>query len=208
MNPASNNTCTCKTTALSSNEIAIQFLVGGIAATCRDVYGLLQRSRQFRNCVIESLAAVPFQGFFWECMPVTTAQLQREFECVVVNAPVLLRPPDSQAFSQYFHGIDHDCSVVVFSNLGKDASLVVPTPAGPDTWYGHLGQFIRNADPAQVHELWRRVGAEMLGSVDRNPLWLSTSGAGISWLHMRLDTFPKYYMYKPYRNAASEHWRQ
>jgi hypothetical protein len=31
------------------------------------------------------------------------------------------------------------------------------------------------------------------------PVWLSTSGLGIYWLHFRLDTVPKYYTYAPYK---------
>ena len=34
------------------------------------------------------------------------------------------------------------------------------------------------------------------------PVWLSTAGAGVSWLHVRLDDRPKYYGYAPYREAA------
>jgi hypothetical protein len=29
--------------------------------------------------------------------------------------------------------------------------------------------------------------------------WLSTSGLGVSWLHMRLDSTPKYYNWQPYK---------
>jgi hypothetical protein len=28
---------------------------------------------------------------------------------------------------------------------------------------------------------------------------LSTAGAGVSWLHVRLDDHPKYYSYEPYQ---------
>jgi hypothetical protein len=31
------------------------------------------------------------------------------------------------------------------------------------------------------------------------PIWLSTAGDGIAWLHVRLDSRPKYYSYGPYR---------
>ena len=31
------------------------------------------------------------------------------------------------------------------------------------------------------------------------PLWLSTSGAGVAWLHVRLDDRPKYIQHAPYR---------
>ena len=31
------------------------------------------------------------------------------------------------------------------------------------------------------------------------PAWVSTSGLGVSWLHIRIDTRPKYYSYAPFR---------
>ena len=33
-------------------------------------------------------------------------------------------------------------------------------------------------------------------------LWVSTSGLGVYWLHVRLDSYPKYYQHAPYKNAA------
>jgi hypothetical protein len=29
-------------------------------------------------------------------------------------------------------------------------------------------------------------------------MWLSTSGLGVAWLHIRLDSTPKYYQHQPY----------
>lgn len=31
------------------------------------------------------------------------------------------------------------------------------------------------------------------------PIWLSTSGLGVYWLHVRLDTRPKYYNHDEYK---------
>jgi hypothetical protein len=36
----------------------------------------------------------------------------------------------------------------------------------------------------------------------KEPLWLSTAGQGVFWLHVRLDRYPKYYNHAPYRHAA------
>jgi hypothetical protein len=33
------------------------------------------------------------------------------------------------------------------------------------------------------------------------PIWLSTAGMGVAWLHIRLDERPKYYSHKPYAVA-------
>jgi hypothetical protein len=31
-----------------------------------------------------------------------------------------------------------------------------------------------------------------------NRFWISTSGLGVPWVHVRLDRYPKYYQYGPY----------
>ena len=57
---------------------------------------------------------------------------------------------------------------------------------------------------AQADRFLRAAGEavlERVGSGRMLPLWVSTSGAGVYWLHLRLDSFPKYYTHAPYRNT-------
>ena len=68
--------------------------------------------------------------------------------------------------------------------------------------YGHLAAFVREAPQAQRHTLWQVVGAALDERIGVRPTWLSTSGLGVSWLHVRLDSRPKYYQYEPYRVAG------
>ena len=65
--------------------------------------------------------------------------------------------------------------------------------------YGHLAAFVRLAPERQRQALWQSVGEAMARRVSTKPVWLSTAGAGVSWLHLRLDDKPKYYGYAPYR---------
>ena len=46
------------------------------------------------------------------------------------------------------------------------------------------------------------VGGAVQRRLGTKPVWLSTAGAGVSWLHVRLDDRPKYYGYAPYRQAT------
>ena len=41
----------------------------------------------------------------------------------------------------------------------------------------------------------------MIRRLGTAPVWLSTAGAGVSWLHVRLGDRPKYYGHAPYRQA-------
>jgi len=77
--------------------------------------------------------------------------------------------------------------------------LVVPRPLGQPSAYGHIASFVREAPEAQKHLLWRLVGSLMEHQLGRDPVWLSTAGAGVSWLHVRMDQRPKYYGHAPYR---------
>ena len=76
--------------------------------------------------------------------------------------------------------------------------LVVPRPDGPPAAYGHLAAFVRQAPERQKHDLWPAVAAAMKARIGGDPVWLSTAGAGVPWLHVRLDNSPKYYGHRPY----------
>jgi hypothetical protein len=160
-----------------------------------------QHDADFRSLFMAVLADAPFAAFRWETPPITTATANRPFEFVLLDSPGLARNPDVDAFAEHFRGSARG-SVVEFPNLGNDALLVVPSPLGPLSAYGHLGAFVRQAPDVQRHALWEVVGAAMQRRLGSEPVWLSTAGAGVSWLHVRLDDRPKYYAYGPYRAAA------
>ena len=159
-----------------------------------------QGDADFRSFFLGLLADSPFSAFRWETPPITTATANRPFEFVLLDSPGLASNPDADAFAEHFSGLTD--GVVEFPNLGKDAIMVVPCPSGPSSAYGHLGAFVRQAPERQRHALWELIGAAMQRRLDSRPVWLSTAGAGVSWLHVRLDNRPKYYGYAPYREVA------
>jgi hypothetical protein len=50
----------------------------------------------------------------------------------------------------------------------------------------------------QVRALWRATAETLLDRISDTPTWLSTAGLGVIWLHLRLDSRPKYYSHRPY----------
>lgn len=166
-------------------------------ASVADVMRAWQVDAQFRTFFNSLLADSPFSAFRWETPSVTTATLSRPFEFVLLSSPGLARTPDAKAFAEHFGNARH--GVAVFANLGGDATMVVPIPLVDQTAYGHLAAFVRAAPEAQRHALWQSVGAALERRISAIPVWLSTAGAGVSWLHVRLDDRPKYYGYAPYR---------
>ena len=174
----------------------------GLPIPYRDVICYWREDEAFRSFFISLLANASFRAFRWETPPVTTSTAFREFEFVLLDAPGLDRAPDAQAFAEQFRLARRDCRALAFPNLGNDAVLVVPCPSGPTAAHVHLAAFVRQAPEGQVHELWRVVGEAMEARLGTEPTWLSTAGMGVSWLHVRLDSRPKYYGFSPYREAG------
>ena len=164
-----------------------------------EVVQLWQTDADFRTFFSELLAAAPYTAFRWETPPITAANVTRPFEFALLDSPGLAREPEPEAFAAHFEVRDPTETVVTFRNLGGDATLVVPCPIGAKSAYGQLAAFMREGPDAERHELWRRVGEAVQQRLGPKPLWLSTAGAGVAWLHVRLDDRPKYYGYRAYR---------
>jgi hypothetical protein len=169
----------------------------GRPATFADVIQGWQDNAAFRSYFNDLLVEAPFTAFRWESPPVTIATATRPFEFVLLNALGLDVHPDPEAFAEHFPvAID---GIAVFPNLGHDAVLIVPTPHADSGCYAHLAAFVRLAPQAQRDRLWQSVGKAMACKLDTRPIWLSTAGAGVAWLHVRIDHSPKYYHFAPYR---------
>lgn len=154
----------------------------------------------FRASLIRELRNASFAAYFWEMPPITRSSLERPFEFVLTEARALVgAAPDVTAFAEYFTRDDDGDGVVTFQNLGGDATLLAPCPFALPEAYVHLAAFVRGAPEAQVHALFRCLACEALSRVASEPMWISTAGAGVYWLHVRLDSRPKYYQYGPYR---------
>jgi len=165
---------------------------------------LLQNSVEFRNCVIASLRGAPHEAYFWECPPLTRETASAPFEWILEDSPQLAHVrPDQQAFSEH---LDDSTGIASFTNLGGDAQLIAPCRGKGTTPYAHLATFLRNAPPPQIHALFQSVGREIQSHTQTHhtPLWVSTSGLGVYWLHIRLDRHPKYYTHAPYRARPSQ----
>lgn len=174
---------------------------GGAPVRYQEVLQWWQSEEAFCAFFSALLSDAPWSAYRWETPPVTAATVDRDFEFVLVDSPALARCPDPDAFARHFDGSEGR-EVVTFPNLSGDAVLVVPCPSGPDVVYGHLAAFMREGTEVQKHALWRAVGSAVEGRLGERPLWLSTAGLGVPWLHVRVDARPKYYSYGPYRAGA------
>jgi hypothetical protein len=157
----------------------------------------------FRALFSSLLAEAPYRAYFWETPPITRSTVARGFEFVLVESPLLAgSAPDPEAFAGPFEAAGTGADVAAFANLGGDAFLVAPRPRTPDDTYPHLAAFVRTAPTAQRQAFWRAVGAAASDRLSDRPLWLSTNGLGVAWLHVRLDSRPKYYAFEAYRRSS------
>jgi hypothetical protein len=138
-----------------------------------------------------------FEGYFWEVKPVKTSNLADVFEFVLVSSDrIALRKPNPRPFLDFVQDASH---AIAFPNLGKNARLIAPAISGKPRQYAHISGFVRNAPEAQLLYFWQLVGSEFKNAINEDYRWLSTAGFGVSWLHVRIDTRPKYYRYKAYK---------
>jgi hypothetical protein len=180
--------------------LKIEINLGNSPMTYQVALDNWQNNASFREYFSRLLAEIPYSAFRWETPAVTIETADRPFECVLLDDPHLDRDVDAEAFSEHFNNAAPS-DIVEFANLGNDAILIVPCPAGDVEAYGHLAAFVRDAPQSQKQELWRTVGSAMQRRLGQRPVWLSTAGAGVAWLHVRLDDRPKYYGYREYCRA-------
>lgn len=165
----------------------------------REVVALWRDNPAFGCFFTSLLKEHPFEAFFWECPPVTVETQNKDFEFVLVESGALPGlKPDASTFKSQFMA-QKSKAVIAFPNLGGDAVLVVPAPIAEPGCYTHLAQFVRRAPGSQLKQFWETVGLQMQQRVSDEPVWLSTAGLGVSWLHLRLDSRPKYYRHEPYK---------
>ncbi len=174
-----------------------QILLGDTPLKFREVFELWRASVSFRSFYNKILTTSTFPAFYWEHPPMTSAELNNDYEFVLVNSSALaLIHSDPVPFEAKFR---EGHAAVRFPNLRADAELITPTPQGDDlSGYAHLARFVREGEGEQQQVFWQLVGATAEELIGQEACWLSTSGLGVHWLHVRFDKRPKYYTHRPY----------
>ena len=70
-----------------------------------------------------------------------------------------------------------------FKNLSGDTVLVIPVKP-----YSNIYQFAKNGSEREWLALFRRVVKNF-----KKGQYISTHGHGVSWLHIRIEDYPKYF---------------
>lgn len=192
---------TSEITVLDSDQTKYKISQNGKLMTSKEVIELLRNDNEFILFLNELLRNSPFEAYFWEVKPINLITFHEDFEFVLINSIALSKiKADNAAFSKYFESYKY---VTSFSNLGGDSRLIVPVELIDKNNYCHIAKFVRNAPEEQIITFWKLVIEEFSKSVDNKTKWLSTSGLGVHWLHVRIDSKPKYYNYLPYRKIIT-----
>ena len=153
-------------------------------------------------------------AFFWELPPTTfDAAGHVLFEMVTMRAPGLAGTiADLEPFRRHLESpgacSSRAAGATTFTNLGGDARLIAPCPASsvPADTYASIAPFLRGAPSAQLERFWTAVGTAVESTLQERggrPTWISTEGSGVAWLHVRLDSSPKYFHYAPFASAMA-----
>lgn len=189
---------------------ALRFSAAGAGAvTVAEGLAMLAAGGALERATLRALegAARRMGAFFWEFPPFAAPRRGPgggRFEFVLTPAPALEGvAADEGAFAEHLRRACGAGGVAAFDNLGGDARLVAPCSApGADAGaYAHAAAFFARAPAGQRSALLRAAAREALREVERAggaPRWLSTSGLGVSWLHVRVDARPKYYVHRAY----------
>ena len=188
----------------TANGLEITLFNNDNAISFETLFHALADDVGFISWYTELLAGCNLVSYFWEHPPLLQTSLSNPAEFMLIDAPTLtgLRA-DQQSFRDHFAAAGSD-PTVVFQSLGGDATLIAPCAIAGTQNCVHLAPFVRAAPADLICAFWQTVGKTVLHSLGDRPLWLSTSGLGVSWLHARLDSEPKYYQHAPYKSLTGE----
>jgi hypothetical protein len=91
--------------------------------------------------------------------------------------------------------------VTSFNNLSGDTILIIPIPK-KNKDFTTIKDFCDNASITHQKAFWKKVANEIENILKNNDkIYISTHGFGVYYFHLRLDTYPKYYHTKEFKNS-------
>jgi len=158
-----------------------------------------EKIQDWKNGIPQTYPSDLNKRFFYQTS-VIDSNLSNEYKEIYIESDKLEKiSQDYNSFKEYFIKPKNKY-VTSFTNLSGNSVLVVPVPNKTKTKtkskhnYTTLKDFIDNAPLKKQKAFWIHVAEcviELLKIVDK--VYLNTHGLGVYYLHVRLDTIPKYY---------------
>ena len=132
------------------------------------------------------------RAFFWETSPITL----NDTECKQHFIESEQLDGMSQNYIAFIDKIKKSKNkfVTSFYNKSGDTLLVIPMPKRNKN-YATLKDFIDNAHVTQQIAFWKEVSrkAKLWRNSYGTPMWISTHGTGVPYLHVRISSNRKYH---------------
>ena len=174
------------------------FFENNIPISFGDAMKLLNMNKSFRSLVAEAFKRVPFKHYMFGFTKINSeADKRNPFKIFFKNSPEFKNiTADPEPFLQYFQ--DSKKKWTKFLNIGRDTLLLVPCPpkAQPNyEYYKSIGDYVENHSSKDFEEVLKNIG--YIASRLKAPMYINTHGFGVHWLHIRIDTKPKYCTWFP-----------
>jgi len=146
----------------------------------------LQNDKKFRKRVIDDIKNIPFDEYYIYLGTIQNNKCD-DFKILIKQGSGFGRA-NSKPFEKYLKK-----DINVFTNLDKTCILISPKKRSNISTevYANIGTFMKAAPIAQIDNLFKIVAKEVLKKPFEN-IWVSTHGHGVGWLHIRIDSKPKY----------------
>jgi len=144
---------------------------------------LLQNSKKFRSMCTSVLQSVPYPEYVWYLCKIEKGCETKPFKFIVKQTIL-----DCKEDPETFGAKKFKNSMNIISNLSKNALLLVPKYIKKGC-YTSIANFMRNGPDNQVDDFWKALAEIMTYPINA---WISTHGHGVCYLHLRIDSKPKY----------------
>ena len=148
--------------------------------------------------------------YFLMCTPFQSNFISRPFTLILLKSTRWWsRPPTTADYSKYKEYVAQQCNtpnnhVMSFQSKSNDTLLVCPCPERGNGIeaenYAHIGKYLKLSSAKERLSLFRAIQKEvrlhLLSQKGSSgvPMFVSTHGLDIPWLHFRLETpLPKHY---------------
>lgn len=154
----------------------------------------LWKNHLFIDFFTEAILSCNMDNFFWECPSISLLNINTQpFTCFIIKCNAVIKTANKKAFEEYFNTSKR---IVHFYNKDKSALLIVPKHLNnyPEKAYINISNFLKYSPKYQLYQLFNEISKDLCIELKNNKcIWLNTHGLGVYWLHIRLDTYPKYY---------------
>ncbi len=151
---------------------------------------LLSKNKTFRSTCTQILQSVPYPDYVWYLCKIGKGCEVNPFKFTVKQTVF-----DCKEDPKTFDAVNFDKSMNIIPNLSKNALLLVPKYLKTEKrCYSSISKFMRYGPPNQVDDFWKALADILTYPVNA---WISTHGHGVCYLHLRIDSQPKYLNWVP-----------